>query len=249
MDNDNRPGSFWTTVPGILTGTAALLSAVGGLIGVLFAAWIFESGTQPQPTPVPTVALPAAVTPTTMPTLAQPETATPSPDPTVAQPGTPTPSHAPSGRSTQVPQLTIETTPVSTETSAPPQTPTPVTARLAPTSAPRDDHGDFPNLATSISVPGTVSGKLEPSTDVDYFSFGAEERVKFAFETREGVNRFSGLGVSMVLLDEDGVTELESWSRSRQTWTAPRSGTYYIRASDPTTDPPTYTLAVFQSAS
>ena len=31
MPNDQRPHSFWTSIPGILTGVAALLTAVAGL--------------------------------------------------------------------------------------------------------------------------------------------------------------------------------------------------------------------------
>ncbi len=45
--NGNR--SFWTTMPGIITAIAALLTAIGGLIGGLYAVgWI---GQKPSPSP------------------------------------------------------------------------------------------------------------------------------------------------------------------------------------------------------
>jgi hypothetical protein len=53
MSNKKRgrdsKGSFWTTIPGCLTAIAALLTAIGGLMTILFTVGIFKS-----PTPVPT---------------------------------------------------------------------------------------------------------------------------------------------------------------------------------------------------
>jgi len=47
--NGNR--SFWATMPGIITAIAALLTAIGGLIGGLYAVgWI---GQKPSPSPTP----------------------------------------------------------------------------------------------------------------------------------------------------------------------------------------------------
>lgn len=65
---------FWTTVPGILTGIAAVITAIGALVGVLFTAGVFDSGSTivvdgtpgptstvvgqsptPKPTPPPSV--------------------------------------------------------------------------------------------------------------------------------------------------------------------------------------------------
>lgn len=40
--NDKR--FFWTTVPGILTGIAAVITAIGALVGVLFTAGVFDGG-------------------------------------------------------------------------------------------------------------------------------------------------------------------------------------------------------------
>lgn len=48
-DQDNRDGSWWTTVPGILTALAAVITATGGLIAVLTQNSFFESDDR-QPT-------------------------------------------------------------------------------------------------------------------------------------------------------------------------------------------------------
>lgn len=48
-DQDSR-GSFWTSLPGILTGAAALITAVSGL-----AIWHSNSASQPTPQPAPVV--------------------------------------------------------------------------------------------------------------------------------------------------------------------------------------------------
>ena len=48
-DQDSR-GSFWTSLPGILTGAAALITAISGL-----AIWHSNYGSQPAPQPAPVV--------------------------------------------------------------------------------------------------------------------------------------------------------------------------------------------------
>lgn len=60
MSNKNEEKSFWTTVPGILTGIAAIITAIGGLIIALNAAGIFTDTNTPTPTtstptPTPTI--------------------------------------------------------------------------------------------------------------------------------------------------------------------------------------------------
>lgn len=54
MSNKNEEKSFWRTLPGILTGIAAVISAIGGLILALNAAGIIPiSPVTPTPTPTP----------------------------------------------------------------------------------------------------------------------------------------------------------------------------------------------------
>jgi len=48
-DQDSR-SPFWTSLPGILTGAAALITAISGL-----AIWHSKSNPQPAPTPAPLV--------------------------------------------------------------------------------------------------------------------------------------------------------------------------------------------------
>ena len=49
-DQGSERGSFWTSLPGILTGAAALITAIGGLGGL--AIWQHN---KPGPTPAPIV--------------------------------------------------------------------------------------------------------------------------------------------------------------------------------------------------
>ncbi len=72
--SDSEHKSFLFTVPGILTGLAALVTAIGGLVGILLTAGVFERAgatvspvsTSPMPTPTqllvptPTAARPTA---------------------------------------------------------------------------------------------------------------------------------------------------------------------------------------------
>jgi hypothetical protein len=65
MSNNNGEKSFWRTLPGILTGIAAVISAIGGLILALNAAGIITiSPVTPTPTPTPLIPTPTT-TPTT----------------------------------------------------------------------------------------------------------------------------------------------------------------------------------------
>ena len=41
--------SFWTTAPGVITAVAALVTAIGGLIGVLYTAGVFTSDNPSSP--------------------------------------------------------------------------------------------------------------------------------------------------------------------------------------------------------
>jgi hypothetical protein len=52
--NKQDKQSFWTTVPGILTGIAAIITAIGGLIAVLNSAGLFKAKTAPLPSVSPT---------------------------------------------------------------------------------------------------------------------------------------------------------------------------------------------------
>ncbi len=49
-DQDSQRGSFWTSLPGILTGAAALITAISGL-----AVWHHNSPSQTIPQPAPVV--------------------------------------------------------------------------------------------------------------------------------------------------------------------------------------------------
>jgi hypothetical protein len=85
-DQDNRHGSWWTTVPGILTALAAVITATGGLIVVLTQNGFFESNDR-QPTgasvgavsPVSAETNPRTVAPTGSTSEQRPQTVSRSP--------------------------------------------------------------------------------------------------------------------------------------------------------------------------
>lgn len=49
-DKTDRPKSFWQTVPGLLTGLAALLTAIGALIAALDDSPVLGKKTESTPT-------------------------------------------------------------------------------------------------------------------------------------------------------------------------------------------------------
>ena len=61
-DEKNQKGkeSFWTTLPGCLTGIAAIITAIGGIVAILFSAGLLE---------LPKQSLSEALTPTSTPSL------------------------------------------------------------------------------------------------------------------------------------------------------------------------------------
>ncbi len=71
MGNNNEKESFWSTAPGILTGIAAIITAITGLIIALNAAGIITINPS-VPAPISTPVIP-------------PQTPTPSPTPIVTQ--------------------------------------------------------------------------------------------------------------------------------------------------------------------
>ncbi len=76
-DKPRSGGSFWTTGPGILTGVAAIITAIGGLVAALHSAGLLGAGTTPQPAGV--VSPPAAVATAPVRDLASPPAAQPAP--------------------------------------------------------------------------------------------------------------------------------------------------------------------------
>ena len=86
MATKNKPEqesqrSFWTTLPGIFTGIAAVLTAIAGIIAALNTAGVFASHTAvpintPTPAAAPTATFTLAAPPTATFTLAAPPTAT-----------------------------------------------------------------------------------------------------------------------------------------------------------------------------
>ncbi|MEM7134751.1 MAG: hypothetical protein AAF702_51285 [Chloroflexota bacterium] len=63
--NSNRAQSFWTTIPGVLTGCAAIITAIAGLIGALAAANLI--GGNPPQDPIPPTDKPVVIVATQAP--------------------------------------------------------------------------------------------------------------------------------------------------------------------------------------
>lgn len=114
-DGEKKEKSFWGTLPGILTGIAAIVTAIGGLLVGLSAAGLLKA------TPTPTVAVvitadtpTATLLPPTNTPLSPTETPTLTPihTPTVTPTFTPTPTPT----STNTPTATATFTPTATPT-------------------------------------------------------------------------------------------------------------------------------------
>lgn len=68
-EEKKKEGSFWATLPGILKGCAAVITAIGGLIVALYAAGIILRPTpEPYITPTPTAPVSTTLPPTNTPT-------------------------------------------------------------------------------------------------------------------------------------------------------------------------------------
>jgi hypothetical protein len=64
MADAGHTKSFWTTLPGILTGITGVIAAVTGLVGGLYATGII-GGSTPTSTPIPAAA-PTPISPATI---------------------------------------------------------------------------------------------------------------------------------------------------------------------------------------
>ncbi|MBN1396302.1 MAG: S8 family serine peptidase [Pirellulales bacterium] len=95
---------------------------------------------------------------------------------------------------------------------------------------PPDDHGDSAATATAILASGSTAGTLGAAGDADWFKFQAVAGKTYVFSTRLG----SLIDSTLRLYDRDGATLLRynddygGSLASQITWTASRSGTYYI---------------------
>ena len=97
-----------------------------------------------------------------------------------------------------------------------------------------DDHGNEPGNATPVAVPSSTAGTIEIIGDVDVFSFPASVGAEYGFATT-----LNTLGDStLTLYDVDGVTQLDfdddggTGTASLITWTAPSSGTYFLKVGE-----------------
>jgi subtilisin family serine protease len=95
-----------------------------------------------------------------------------------------------------------------------------------------DDYGNNATAAASIALNGTLAGTIETGGDQDWFKFQAVAGKKYTISTT-----LAGLTDSaLTLYDRNGTTQLaynddiaSNNSASRIVWTAPTSGTYYIK--------------------
>ncbi|TNF22567.1 MAG: hypothetical protein EP329_28475 [Deltaproteobacteria bacterium] len=94
-----------------------------------------------------------------------------------------------------------------------------------------DDHGDDAATATALTVGGAATnGVFEVGGNIDWFSFSATSGTSYSIVC----DPVASVGCSARLYDTNGETGLKSWSSSYSsaattTWTAPASGTYYLR--------------------
>lgn len=99
-------------------------------------------------------------------------------------------------------------------------------------TAPLDDYGNSPATASAITVGSTINGSIETGGDQDWFKFQAVAGKKYTISTS-----LVGLADSVLAIyGPNGTTRLAynddasaSTRASKIVWTAPISGTYYIK--------------------
>jgi hypothetical protein len=86
-----------------------------------------------------------------------------------------------------------------------------------------DDHGNLPTQATALMVEApAVSGEIDFRNDRDYFSFPAIEGTPYVVDI--GANN-----LRILAFDTDGTTQIAVSASSQLQFTAPRTGTLFIR--------------------
>ncbi len=101
------------------------------------------------------------------------------------------------------------------------------------------DHGDFQEEATAISVGETLEGTISDRHDADWFVFNAEAGKEYRVFTRLDTLEFSWL----LLYSSDDQLVAQTNNESWLTWQAPDSGAYYIEIQG-VSETGTYTLTV-----
>ena len=98
--------------------------------------------------------------------------------------------------------------------------------------APADDHGDTRSSATRISAGSGANGVIGTASDADYFSFQAERGREYTIET--SIPSSSDVDTFVTLYRSNGLSLGENDDggggyASKLVWTAPSSGTYYVK--------------------
>jgi hypothetical protein len=94
-----------------------------------------------------------------------------------------------------------------------------------------DDHGNNAATARAVAVPSLTDGVINNFSDPDWFSFPAQAGVQYRFETIAGTLNDTSLalyntnGTSLITADSNS----GPGNLSLMTWTAPTSGTYFVK--------------------
>ena len=107
-----------------------------------------------------------------------------------------------------------------------------VTVRAAAPAPAADDHGDTRSSATRISADSSANGVIGTASDADYFSFQAERGGEYTIET--SIPSSSDVDTFITLYRSNGSSLAENDDggggyASKLVWTAPSSGTYYVK--------------------
>ena len=108
-----------------------------------------------------------------------------------------------------------------------------------------DDHPNSADNATPVEIGVAVQGELEYEGDSDFFAFDATAGESYELDVTLGTLQDSVLD----LYDADGTwldgnDDYGNSTASRLLWTAPSTGTYYVRVTDFGSGTGTYTLTI-----
>jgi hypothetical protein len=105
--------------------------------------------------------------------------------------------------------------------------------RLTEIDLPADDHGNYGQVASQISIPSESSGDISFTSDVDWFDFDAVKdkvyRFRVDLDTLEDsqIRLIGSDGRSELAYDDDSGANLGS----QIVWRAPSAGTYFLEVS------------------
>ena len=110
----------------------------------------------------------------------------------------------------------------------------------------QDDHGNTRAAATSVAFPSDTSGRIDPGSDVDYFSFTLSAQTALVIETDAYIDSegrlYNSAGAQLAADSDSGADDAFRIVRTLS------AGTYYVRVESSGGETGQYLLRLYESA-